>query len=83
MRLSADYLQLTDPNSEMIRSEKQANFILQSGCESKQQLFKFLMNLDSPLNLGHSHVAALLTGVLSSVKLQRTATIRVSGSAYL
>lgn len=57
---SADYLQLGDPNSEMIHSGKQANFVLQSGCELKQQLFKLLVNLGSPLNLGHSCVARLL-----------------------
>lgn len=61
---SADCLQLGDLNSEMIRSGKQANFILQSECELKQQLFKFLINLGSPLNLGHSGVARLLAWVL-------------------
>lgn len=62
--ISADYLQLGDPNSEMIHSVKQAKFILQSGRELKQQLFKFLVNLGSPLNLGHSCVASLLAWVL-------------------
>lgn len=61
---SADCLQLGDSNSEMIRSGKQANFILRSEYELQQQLFKFLINLGSPLNLGHSCVARLLAWVL-------------------
>lgn len=48
----------------MIHSGKQANFLLQSGCELKQQLFKALVNTGAPLNLGHSSVASLAAWVL-------------------
>lgn len=48
----------------MLHSGKQENFILQSGCELKQQLFKFLVNVGSSLNLGHSCKASLLAQVL-------------------